>query len=296
LVTLATTALLPIGRFSRLTGLTVKALRHYAEIGLLEPARVDEATGYRFYGLEQARRADAIRRLRDLELPLEEVRRALDGEAALAAVLAAHRERLVERIGALSAHAAELGRLIDGEEELVPEEATTVRFELHIEDVAEQRLLVVQREVPMEELKTAIPAGIEEVGGYLKELGVQPSGAPVFTMSGPDADGTARITVGWPTDAAPRPPILEHVLPATRALILKHTGPYEMLSRSYRLLEEVIANNELGTTGDPREVYVGDPSSVPPAELDTLIVWPVRPGDELKPPTGDYFKKRVEID
>ncbi|MGZ8695658.1 MAG: GyrI-like domain-containing protein [Gaiellaceae bacterium] len=172
----------------------------------------------------------------------------------------------------------------------------TVRFELHIEDVAEQRLLVVRRDVPMEELKTAIPQGIEEVGGYLKEIGAGHSGPPVFTMSGPDGDGTARIAVGWPTDAAPRPPIVEHELPATRALILKHTGPYELLSRSYRLLEEAIANNELGTTGDPREVYVGDPSEVTPAELETLIVWPVRPGDELKPPTGDYFKKRVEID
>ena len=38
-------SLLPIGRFARLTGLTVKALRHYDEVGLLEPASVDSATG-----------------------------------------------------------------------------------------------------------------------------------------------------------------------------------------------------------------------------------------------------------
>src|SRR3954469_7106362 len=117
LVTLMTGTLLPIGRFARLTELTVKALRHYAEIGLLEPARVDEATGYRFYALEQAGRADAIRRLRGLELPLEDVRRVLDGDES---VLAGHRDRLVERIGALSAHVAGLGRLIHGEEEPCP--------------------------------------------------------------------------------------------------------------------------------------------------------------------------------
>ena len=46
---------LSIGSFSRVSGLTVKALRHYDEIGLLEPARVDQWTGYRYYGLEQAR-------------------------------------------------------------------------------------------------------------------------------------------------------------------------------------------------------------------------------------------------
>ena len=38
-----------IGRFARLTGLTVKALRHYDEIGLLRPAGVDPESGYRSY-------------------------------------------------------------------------------------------------------------------------------------------------------------------------------------------------------------------------------------------------------
>jgi effector-binding domain-containing protein len=115
-------------------------------------------------------------------------------------------------------------------------------------------------------------------------------------MSGPDGDGLARIAVGWPTDAAPRPPVVELVFPATRAIVFRHTGPYELLPRSYRLLEDVIAKNELGITGDAREVYVGDPSEVSPAELETLIVWPVRSDDELEPPSGDYFMKRVEID
>jgi len=36
-----TEGMLSIGRFARLSGLTVKALRHYDEVGLLRPARVD---------------------------------------------------------------------------------------------------------------------------------------------------------------------------------------------------------------------------------------------------------------
>ena len=46
---LHTMQLMPIGRFSRLTGVGVKALRHYDEVGLLVPAAVDDETGYRFY-------------------------------------------------------------------------------------------------------------------------------------------------------------------------------------------------------------------------------------------------------
>ena len=44
-----TAAMLPIGRFARLSGLTVKALRHYDALGLLSPARTDSATRHRWY-------------------------------------------------------------------------------------------------------------------------------------------------------------------------------------------------------------------------------------------------------
>jgi DNA-binding transcriptional MerR regulator len=51
-----TEGLLSIGRFAFVTGLTVKALRHYGEIGLLRPVHVDSRTGYRWYRLEGRRR------------------------------------------------------------------------------------------------------------------------------------------------------------------------------------------------------------------------------------------------
>ena len=72
-VRVAKDELLSIGRFAQLVGLTAKALRHYDELGLLRPAHVDDFTGYRWYSLEQARDAVAIRRLRAFELPLDEI-------------------------------------------------------------------------------------------------------------------------------------------------------------------------------------------------------------------------------
>src|SRR3954447_2012676 len=89
------TELMSIGRFARLTGLTVKALRHYDELGLLRPASVDPETGYRSYGAEQVQRADAIRKLRSLELPLDDVSILLDtnDSALLHRVLVDHQRR-----------------------------------------------------------------------------------------------------------------------------------------------------------------------------------------------------------
>ncbi|MEJ2047981.1 MAG: MerR family DNA-binding transcriptional regulator, partial [Dehalococcoidia bacterium] len=45
--------MLKIGDFSRLSRVTVKALRYYDEIGLLKPVEVDRFTGYRYYSLDQ---------------------------------------------------------------------------------------------------------------------------------------------------------------------------------------------------------------------------------------------------
>jgi DNA-binding transcriptional MerR regulator len=66
--------LLTIGRFGRLAGLSVGALRHYDELDLLRPARTDPFTNYRLYARGQLETARMIVRLRDLEVPLETIR------------------------------------------------------------------------------------------------------------------------------------------------------------------------------------------------------------------------------
>ena len=68
---------LTIGRFARLTGLSIGALRHYDELDLLRPVDVDRFTGYRRYAADQVEIGRAIARLRDLEVPLEEIRAVL---------------------------------------------------------------------------------------------------------------------------------------------------------------------------------------------------------------------------
>jgi DNA-binding transcriptional MerR regulator len=113
--------LMPIGRFARLTGLTVKALRHYDELGLLPPERVDAATGYRLYGAGQVQRAEAIRTLRRLEVPLDDVATLLasDDRAAVRQVLVDHQRRTRLRAAELHVVLQGLQRLIDGKESLM---------------------------------------------------------------------------------------------------------------------------------------------------------------------------------
>jgi DNA-binding transcriptional MerR regulator len=73
-----------IGEFARRSRLSAKALRLYDELGLLEPARVDAESGYRYYSASQFDRAWLIAVLRQLQIPLAEIKSlvALDSDAA----------------------------------------------------------------------------------------------------------------------------------------------------------------------------------------------------------------------
>jgi len=89
-------ARLSIGEFSKMTYLSVKALRHYHDVGLLEPASIDPSNGYRFYEPDQVATAQAIRRFRDLDMPLDEIAAVVgtDDLEARNRVIAAHLDRL----------------------------------------------------------------------------------------------------------------------------------------------------------------------------------------------------------
>ncbi|MEO3783959.1 MerR family transcriptional regulator [Actinocorallia sp. B10E7] len=101
--------LMSIGVFARRVGLAPSALRFYDDCGLLRPARVDEATGYRYYAPGQERRAVLVRRLRDAGVPLPEASVVLDGAREEArAVLERHARRTREAAEAARAVVEEL--------------------------------------------------------------------------------------------------------------------------------------------------------------------------------------------
>jgi DNA-binding transcriptional MerR regulator len=135
--------LLSIGRFARLSGLSVGALRHYDETGLLAPAEVDRFTGYRRYRRDQLETARAIGRLRDLEVPLETIRAVLatDDPAERQRLLGGQRARVEARIYRLQRIHHVIGQLSQGKEPLVSE--AVVRYDLpaHDLDAADHRRL-----------------------------------------------------------------------------------------------------------------------------------------------------------
>src|SRR4051794_15909312 len=80
-----------IGELAAATGVTVRTLHHYDEIGLLIPSERTQA-GHRLYGEADIRRLYEIRALRDLGVPLGDIPAALEGDAR--AILSRHLERV----------------------------------------------------------------------------------------------------------------------------------------------------------------------------------------------------------
>ncbi|WP_275410541.1 MerR family transcriptional regulator [Microbispora corallina] len=89
-----------IGDLARRTGLSVKAIRFYADTGIVPPT-VRSPAGHRLYDIDAAARLDLVRTLRDLGLDLATIRRVVDREATLTEVAASHAEALAVQIRTL---------------------------------------------------------------------------------------------------------------------------------------------------------------------------------------------------
>jgi len=100
--------LYPIGDVARRTGLSVSAVRYYADAGVVTPA-ASTLAGHRLYDVSAIAQLELVRTLRELDAGLDEIRRVLAGEATLRdlaaahlALLARHEARLRSRRAVLS--------------------------------------------------------------------------------------------------------------------------------------------------------------------------------------------------
>jgi DNA-binding transcriptional MerR regulator len=87
-----------VKQLARLSGVSIRTLHHYDEIGLLKPAFLGE-NRYRYYGREELLRLQDILVHREMGVPLQDIGRLLDrGERDRLSILREHRERLAERV------------------------------------------------------------------------------------------------------------------------------------------------------------------------------------------------------
>lgn len=269
--------LLRIGPFSRAASLSVKALRAYHEAGLLVPAEVDPRTGYRSYSVAQLTDAAVIRRLRDLDVPLEAVRQVLDARdpAVTGKVLAEHGAVLEERL-------ATTQRAID--ELYVALDTPALHTPVHLRHEEACTVLACTGTVTEAEWADFL----DRARGLLSDAATRSGAVVDGTFGGcyPTLldDDAQEVTAFLPVAAAPllsdqarSAGLRVDELPATQVAVLAHQGEYDNLDDTYRKLGAWVAAHAEPADLPVRELYlVGSADADDPAAFRTEICWPVR--------------------
>lgn len=262
-----------IGEFSRISRLTVKALRHYDEQGIMK-SYVDPESGYRYYTTAQLRDARLIALLRSLEVPLPEVRILvhLRDREQLRQALREHRAGIEEKLAGYGSILSRLDSLICGEEEIMASE-------VEIKEVASQPVLSVRARVPMSEIAGFMGGAFGEMFPYLFQMGARPAGPPLSIYYDPEFSAAGMdMEVCVPVDKVLEPAgrLGSRVLEGGRMVSILHAGPYEEVGKAYEALGAYLKENGLESAGPPREVYiVGPETGRDPAEYRTEVMWPV---------------------
>jgi DNA-binding transcriptional MerR regulator len=243
---------LAIGDFSRMTHLSVKALRHYHDVGLLVPAEIDPASGYRFYAPAQVPIAQVIRRFRDLGMPLEEIRevlRATDVEARNQLIVA-HMQRMEAQLAVTQSVVTSLRSLL--ERPLAP-------VAVEHRSVGPTRALAICEQVFMPDLDAWWDAAFTELEAALAAAAVPPAGpraalypAELFQLEFGQVVAYIPVTADIP--AGDRTAMLD--IPPAELAVAVHHGALDDLDQTYGALGTYVAEREIGVDGPIREHYL----------------------------------------
>src|SRR5260370_16872069 len=162
---------LTIGDFSRVTFLSVKTLRYYHRVGLLEPAEIDPVTGYRRYASDQIPIAQVIRRFRDLDMPLDDIRSVLRArdQATRSQLIAAHLTRLEETLAETQRAVASLRDLL---------ERPSLSAVIEHRRVPATQAAAITSTVEVGDLPAWYEGAMGEIQGTLSAHGIVASGPP----------------------------------------------------------------------------------------------------------------------
>lgn len=220
---------LTISEFSALTHLSVRTLRRYHDGGLLEPARVDPDTGYRYYTTDQIPTAQVIHRLRELDMPLAEVKEVLataDPDVR-ADLLAGHLARMEEQLDRTRAAVRSLRRLLRPE---------TAPLRVELRSVPAIRVAAVQDTVDLDDVLTWYAGAMGELDAALR--GATDTGPPGGVYdSALFTEGRGKLLVYRRVPDAPTVGrVLPLELPPVELALAVHVGDHDDIAVTYGAL------------------------------------------------------------
>jgi DNA-binding transcriptional MerR regulator len=263
---------LTIGEFSRITHLSVKTLRHYHHVGLLEPADIDARTGYRRYTTGQIPTAQIIRRFRGLDMPVEEVKAVLNApdHEVRNALITAHLNRLENELTQTQLSVVSLRNLLEGAAAPIAVEHRTVPAS-HSAGIREI--------VNLEDLLPWYRGALGELYASVAAQGLLPSGPSGGLFSSEIFEherGEATLFVPVDGDLRSIGRVTSFVVPAAELAVMVHCGPHTDIDVTYGALGTYVTQHALGVDGPVREYYAIDARSThDSSSWRTDVCWPI---------------------
>ncbi|MBA3947657.1 MAG: MerR family transcriptional regulator [Herpetosiphonaceae bacterium] len=268
-----------IGDFSRLSRVSVKALRYYDELGLLKPMMIDRWTGYRYYSAEQLPRLNRILAFKELGLSLEQIAQLIDENPSVEYLRGMLRLKQAELQQRLQAEQARLA-LVEARLNYLEQEGTMPEYEVVLKEVPAQLVAVVRETIPnWGQVNVTFNRIFDEVSGYVQEHGGHINGLPFDRWLDPEMADTnmhveAAVPIQAPIPESERVKVIEMEGAANMASVIHH-GSFDGLSNAYNAILRWIEANGYRVRGHNREVYVQYERTGAPANYVTEIQFPV---------------------
>ncbi|WP_405060656.1 MerR family transcriptional regulator [Kribbella sp. NBC_01505] len=277
--------MLTISEFGRRAGLSQKALRLYDVSGLLAPARIDPANGYRLYDEEQLERARRISVLRQLDMPLATIADVLAGSDADAVVRldrwwAAEEATTAARRATLDYLRSRLTHT--GSSGLAPRPVL-------VRDVPATKIATIRTDTDQQYLVGVIVSRTSEIASYLRSVGAELTGESwvlYHSAVTPEAEGTVEICLPFTGLVDPAGEIAIRVEPAHHEAYTTLTMDECAFPRVMLAYDLVIDWARAGGTpeaGSPREIYRPDCHLLPRDEPAVDIALPIL----VRPPISE---------
>lgn len=251
-----------IGAFSKIALVSIKTLRHYDRVGLLNPSYTDDATGYRYYTLEQLPRLNKIMALKNLGLSLEQISKMLDDNVTHEEIRGMLRLKVAQIEQLL---VEEKGRLFRVESCLryIEREGETPDFETTIKSIPPEFALTIREPAPEMSNWGGL---IKETREALQHIGIRevPRSLAVFHGNEYNHD-----LVDWelafltpklydsPVNLEQNRQLVPRQLPGYDEMVCTvHEGPYATLNQGYSALGKWVFDNGYEISGAGREVYL----------------------------------------
>jgi DNA-binding transcriptional MerR regulator len=269
-----------IGEFARHGRVSVRMLRHYDSTGLLRPARVDPASGYRFYAAGQLARLNRIIALKDLGFSLDQVRAMLDDQVSAEQLRGMLRLRQAELQSRLTADTARLAQ-VEARLQIIEREGTMPTDDIQVKRIPAVRVAELSATAASLEPAAITPVIrplYAELGSRLGQARLTPAGPAIaYYEDGPDGDSVV-VHATLPVNAEPGDghdfAIVD--LPAIQqAATVVHRGSMDNVMATLQVLAGWIEDNGYRASGYPREFYLECPEDT--AQWVTELQEPIAP-------------------